>query len=86
MFEKLTVRELEQFNYLIYVLYESVMQGKSKVEPYPNAIDTVKDKLNPNEYCNVMETLEKDGYSMTKNNNLVLTQKGVDYAKQVLNL
>lgn len=90
MIEKLTTNELEQFNYLIKVIYLGVMNGQSKIEPYTNAVETVNDKVGNNSYVNIMEVLEKDGYTMPcpnpNSNALVLTSKGIRYAKDTLNL
>ena len=60
MIEKLTTNELEQFNYLIKVIYLGVMNGQSKIEPYTNAIETVNDKIGNDSYVKIMEVLEKD--------------------------
>lgn len=90
MIEKLTTTELEQFNYLIKVIYLVVMNGQSILEPYTNAIETVNDKVGNNSFVNIMEVLEKDGYTMPcpnhNSNALVLTEKGIRYAKDTLNL
>ena len=90
MIEKLTTKELEQFNYLIKVIYLGVMNDQSKIEPYTNAIETVNDKIGNVSYVNIMEVLEKDGYTKPcpnpKSKALVLTDKGLRYAKNTLNL
>ncbi len=90
MIEKLTTNELEQFNYLIKVIYLGVMNGQSKIEPYTNAIETVNDKIGNDSYVKIMEVLEKDGYTMPcpnpKSTALILTDKGIRYAKDTLNL
>lgn len=90
MIKKLTTNELEQFNYLIKVIYLGVMNGQSKIEPYTNAIETVNDKIGNDSYVKIMEVLEKDGYTMPcpnpKSTALVLTDKGIRYAKDTLNL
>lgn len=87
MFENLNELEKEKFNYLIKVLYEVVFKGRSTLEPYPNAIDTIKEELTNNSFCNVMEAIEKDGYTMLIRNSIrVLTDKGTEYAKYKLGL
>lgn len=90
MINSLTEIELEQFNYLIKVIYLGVMNGRSKIPPYPNAIDTIKDKVGIKSFCNIMEVLEKDCYTMPCPNGIpdtpVLTKKGIKYAKNKLNL
>lgn len=90
MINSLTKIELEEFDYLIKVIYLGVMKGKSNIEPYPNAIDTIKDNVGIKSFCNIMEVLEKENYTMHCPNGVpdtpVLTEKGENYAKNKLNL
>lgn len=87
MFEELNTLEKEKFNDLIVVLYEGVYKGHSNIEPYPNAVDTIRDKVSINSFCNIMETLEKDGYTqLLRQSTRVLSDKGIKYAENELGL